>query len=1601
MTWSKKIALALVGLIVFVVGLAGAGPCPMGDLDENCLVDIYDLQIFAQQWLEIAECSGPGCADFDDTSRVDAADLALFADNWLVDQREFSLVISELMAINDSNFSTIYQPGGQREYPDWIEIHNPNDVSVSLNGLFLTDDTNEPTKWPFPAGITIDANGYLVVCATDLDFRDPCGYYHTNFKLDGGGEYLALVAPDGQTIIHEYYPEFPPQVGNISYGLYQGQERYFATATPGRENTDAYLGLIEDPEFNHERGFYAADFNVTIAGKTAGATIRYTLNGDTPSATKGTVYTGPVHITTTTCLRAIAVKAGYKPSDVKTHTYIFISGVINQSNDQTARGMPANWVREDGWSRVADYAMDPEIVTNPAYSGLMDECFKSIPTLSIVMDSNDLFDRYRGIYSNSSQRHNPPAEDWERACSVELFDVNGTENLQVNCAIRTHGDLARSESANIKNPLRILFKGDYGPSKLTYPFFKGSDQDSYDTIVLRAIFGDSWINNSTRASYVHNRFSHNMFAATGRAAPEGRFVHLYLNGVYWGIYNPEERPDDSFNANHYGGGDKDQWDVIKGGCVWVPSYCDWQGVLQSGSKASYDAMMALVPSFSGPADQAHTLNDSAYQQLCQYLDMEQFVDYLIINMYVHSYDWPQKNWYCAALRDPNNPAGPPIQKFRHFTWDMENNMGWHDQDLTKVGDSDYTKMGPGRIHKAIRLRKDYQRLFGDRVHKHFFNDGGLLTAKNSALFQPIADDIYTAIIGESARWGDYYKDYKGGTTVFTRNDHWLPEMDYLNGDGGNISGISYIAARNNILINQFKGSTLYPNVTAPVFNINGSYKHGGYIVSTDQISMTASAGTIYYTLDGNDVVTSLPPGGPAEPNVYTLIAESATKKVLVPTSDIGTTWRGASEPYNDSAWNSATYVSGKTGGVGFDTAADYVPYISYDVRTPMYNKMASCYIRIPFTVDGSKLPTYASLNMRLRYEDGFVAFLNGTQVAADGTPSPSPLQWNSGTTQNRGDSLAVQFADFPISDYIADLHAGTNVLAIQGLNNGTGSSDFLISAELIATEAAAVYEPNVSSIAILYTGAFTLDKSTVVKARALSGGNWSALNEAVYAVGDAVNNLRITEVMYHPADANTEYVELKNIGATAINLNLVKFAKGIDFTFGPNTLAAGQSILVVENRTAFEAKYDAGRYIAGEYSGSLENAGERIRLEDALGGTILDFDYKDGWRPITDGDGYSLTTINPANPDPNSWSKKDSWRASAYINGSPGWDDSNIIPNPGSIVINEVMSHSHADAPDWIELYNTTGSSINIAGWFLSDSDTNIMKYEFKSGTTIGPYGYVLIYEDVNFGPDANYDSGRHVPFALSENGDMVCLSSGLDANGLLTGYRTTEDFGASATGVSFGRYYKASTNSYNFVPMDHNTPRAANAYPKVGPIIITEIMYHPDWPATGSYSNDEYEYIELNNITASPVTLYDSSVNLPWKFTDGIDYTFPSPPNAVTIPAGGRILVVKNPTAFSQRYPSVPLNKIFGPYTGWLANDGEQLQLGQPGDIDEFGTRQYIRVERIDYSDGSHPGGEPGDVDLWPTLPDGSGKSLTRISNTAYANDPNNWTSANPSPGT
>jgi hypothetical protein len=1455
---------------------------------------------------------------------------------------QIPLVVNEFMAANSET-----EPDPQGEYDDWIEIYNYGVGSVDMSGMYLTDDLSFPTKWRFPDELTLYAGDYLLIWA-DGDTTDTG--LHANFKLSADGEEIGLFEADGVTLIDSI--TFGEQTGDVSYGRFPDATDnwyLFATPTPSEENTDAYVGQVKAPEFSQSRGFYDEPFTVTIATETEGAEIYYAINGDDlyeisprDGSVIGTPYSGPITIDRTTCLRAQAIKPGWKDSEIVTQTYIFLDDVIRQP--AYPEGFPSSW-----GSRIADYEMDRRVVDDPAYSGEIKDDLMSTPSVCIGIANSDFFGS-GGIYANPTRY----GDEWERSATIEWIDPNTGEQFGVNAGLRIHGG-PYSRSGNPKNALRVIFRSEYGPSRLEFPLFPDTNVSTFKVLALRSIWNYSWtghsgMSGSRHADYLRDVFARDTVRDMERLTPYGRPIQVYINGLYWGLYIMTERPDERFVADHLGG-DEENYDMLE-----APSGSGVESVMSivSGGEQARQAWEDLF-AMAGSTDLS---TSQAYEAMQEQFDIPSMIDYMLMIYYVGSRDAPvflgdsyhPRNFYVARQREPVGP-------FKFIPWDTEWALEYPDENRVYV----VGVYNPHYLIDRLRVNSEFIMLMADRIHKQFFNDGALTREKTTQRYMDRANEIYGAIVGESARWGDEPRPNR----PYTRDNEWLGEVNRLVNE--------YFSGRTERVLEQLTREGFYPRVSAPEFSVNGSYQHGGRITPDDALTMSAVEGTIYYTLDGSDPRFD---GNELKPIDYTtLIAENANKRVLVPTGPVGNNWR-ESISYDDSTWLSCT---GSPGGVGYERTSGYEDLISLNVHDQMYGRNATCYVRIPFDVNADTIE-FGHLTLKARYDDGFIAYLNGAEIARrnfNGTP-----MWNSNAGNSNSDFAAVVFEDIDISDSLSLLHEGSNLLAIHALNATTNSSDFLISVELVTGKNAE---------------AITLSHSAVVKARVLEDDTWSALNEAVFAVGPVAENLRITEIMYHPQmepedinDPNEEFIELTNIGAEPINLNLVSFTNGIDFTFPDMELAPGDFVVVVENIDAFESRYGTSIPIAGEYSGKLNNNGERIRLEDAIGRTILDFSYSDNWRSITDEEGFSLTIIDPANPDLNSWDEKDSWRASADAGGSPGFDDSGIVPNPGAVVINELLANSLGDAPDWIELYNTTNSSINIGGWFLSDRSNDPKKYKIAAGTTIGPNGYIIFYQDLHFGNAG--DPGSIETFALSNNGESVILSS---AEGdTLTGYRTVEDFGASQTSVSFGRYYKSSTDNYNFVAMESETPGSANAYPKVGPVVINEIMYNPDWPDGGSYTNEQYEYIELYNISTEPVNLQG------WKFTNGIDFTFPED-MTVIIPAGGYILVVREPDAFAWRYIDVPIEKIFGPYEGQLSNAGESLELGMPnGNRNGSGEPYYIRIDRVNYSDGSHPENCPGGIDLWPPEADGEGLSLHRITPDNYSNDPDNWLALTPKPG-
>jgi hypothetical protein len=768
-----------------------------------------------------------------------------------------TLEISEFMAVN-SNISNLYPApsvniytviDGQPAYEDWIELRNLTDESVSLEGWYLTDNPDDLTKWRFPAGYSIPAKGYLVVYASNKEtekygypFIDDLGRLHTNFELALSGEYLALVQPDGRWIEHEYN-EYPKQRGLVSYGV-GSDERigYLTGVTHGSANTGIYEGLVGDTAFSVKRGFFDQPFTVLLTCSTPDAEIRYTTDNSEPSANNGVAYdpANPVSITTTTCLRAAAFKTGYLSSNIDTQTYIFLDDVLLQATNPSTgaqvvpEGYPTKWISNPNQATVTgDYQMDPDVVNSALYAPTIKNDMKAIPSISVVVPIDQLFGTTTGIYINQSQ------DGTERAGSVEMIDPAGAEVFQADCGVRMQGGASESNGGTTLNrwkcyklSLRLVFRGVYG-GQLDYPLFGEKGAQSYDTFVLDSRPQNSWLHSDeiqrTSGEYVRDQVSSDTQLALGGYACHGRPVHLYLNGLYWGLYWLHERPDDSFAAS-YMGGTKDDYDVLKH---------DYGNVL-SGSNEDYIAMFAL----SASAPDAVT----AFNNLKQKLDVEDFIDYLIANFYIGNGDWDAKNWY--ASRNRFDPAG----RWRWHMWDGEHIM----DDGTSLAPEDVTtknnSMAPTGLHQKWIANAEYRTLFGDRVHKHFYHNGALTPANFAILFTNLTSQIDRAIVGESARWGDNRENlspYK----VYTRTD-WLAECNRLL--------TSFIPGRRDVVLSQFTGKSpaWYPWVTVPELYINNVILYGGDAAVGANLKLYSGGYTMYYTLDGTDPRL---PGGTVNP----------------------------------------------------------------------------------------------------------------------------------------------------------------------------------------------------------------------------------------------------------------------------------------------------------------------------------------------------------------------------------------------------------------------------------------------------------------------------------------------------------------------------------------------------------------------------------------------------------------------------------------------------------------------------------------------------------------------------------------------------------------
>ncbi|MBN1676019.1 MAG: CotH kinase family protein, partial [Kiritimatiellae bacterium] len=625
--------------------------------------------------------------------------------------------------------------------------------------------------------------------------------------------------------------------------------------------TRSLAATAAKPTFSQGHGFYSSSFSVRISSATAGATIRYTTDGSAPGTSAGTVLAngGSVTINTTTCLRACAVSAGMTTSQPFTQTYIFLSHVLTQTKPA---GYPSYWSCTDSGypaTRPADYNMDSVVVNDSRYKGTIQNDLKSIPSLSIVMKRTDLFGASGGtdgVYMQGG--YTGGKNTLEKPGSVELIYPDGRAGFQIDCGIKPHS------GCDHKRSLRLLFKSNYGgPVKLDYPFYedapmnRNAGPNTFGKIFLRAGCNESWSTwwnlidgKKAWVAYIRDQFTRNSFIdMTGRGG-RNLFVHLYLNGMYWGIYDACERPDARFAADRWGGSKADWFARNTAGTI-------------SGSATRWNYLHSTLVPAGGFA------NASKYNTVKQYLDIEDFCDYIILNWYVGTDDWPGNNYYVV---NRNNPAGPLL----YLCWDADTSWGvpwgggcnpdgaWVHPAFTASGHK-HDNRENAKLWRALDDNTDFLITFADRFYKHGYNGGELTDANARARWDTLAAAVERAVVGESARWGDALMA-SHGQPRYTLDDHWKPARTAVR---------NMITGNTDTLKSAMRAVGYYPSIDPPTYQ-----QHGGTVAAGFKLTISRSqTGTIYYRTDGSDPRVSgggVLSGTPASTSPVVLTLDSTT-----------------------------------------------------------------------------------------------------------------------------------------------------------------------------------------------------------------------------------------------------------------------------------------------------------------------------------------------------------------------------------------------------------------------------------------------------------------------------------------------------------------------------------------------------------------------------------------------------------------------------------------------------------------------------------------------------------------------------------------------------
>jgi hypothetical protein len=701
--------------------------------------------------------------------------------------------------------------------------------------------------------VTIPAHGYLIVFASDSnDTIDAGGFLHANFNLSVDSGSVVLTGPGGTV---DSALNYPPQQEDLAYGRTLDGLWKFLEPTPAAPNVaTAYEGWLQPLNFTHQRGFYTTPFSLAVFNPNPSSEIFYSTNGTEPT----TPYTGAINISNVAGIRATVKRDGYKSPRTQTHSYIFTEGMIASS------------------------LMDASIKTT--YGARLRQGLAELPTFSVNVPP-----------TNGTVNSERP----EREASVEIFLPDGSPPIQANCGIEHYGGAFGQGTGNpyAKFSYQLKFRAEFGTRKLQAPLFRGFDHgfpvsDSFDQLNLHAGNHDMPFTGG-RGFSVSQRIAADTMLDMGSLNPHGRFVHLYVNGEYRGLFDAHEPLTDAFLAEYMGGAKEDYLSV------------------KGNDNGPSNAFILGVPDPDPPGRlpwENMRANRNSYLAVKDALDVPNLIDFMIV------WNWgnAENEYRSAGARTPG-----PGRGFKFWIADADGHLrlaSGESGQLNKNQISATPNAGPAQLFGALLAQghPDFKALLADRIYKHFFNGGAMTSAANLSRLNLRTAEMFNGIVADCARW----------TSITGRTPaNWDSDAQNARTD--------IIPVRSTTILSQMRTAGWYPSVDAPVFNL-----YGGNVGYNFPLTVSTSVGTIYYTLDGSDPRL---PGGGISPSA---IAGGGTVNLLLQNNTqfkarvlSGGTWSALTDTYFQVAHSLATGPYFLNSWSATSAAGSYPNHMRFDQTT--------------------------------------------------------------------------------------------------------------------------------------------------------------------------------------------------------------------------------------------------------------------------------------------------------------------------------------------------------------------------------------------------------------------------------------------------------------------------------------------------------------------------------------------------------------------------------------------------------------------------------------------------------------------------------------------